>query len=212
MNALAEEAISMEIINCPQNSPEWFEARRGIPTASQFATVMAKGEGKTRRTYMMKLAGEIITGKPMDSFSNEHTERGHEFEPEARDLYAFQTGAQLERVGFIKNGRTGASPDSLIGTDGGAEIKTKLPHLLGEVLLSGEVPTTHKAQVQGTLWVSKRQWWDVVIYWPGMPLFVKRVFRDEAYIQKIATEVDKFNAELDEVVAQIRRRGEAVAA
>ena len=47
---------------------------------------------------MMKLAGEIITGEPAESFSNEHTERGHKLEPEARDLYAFQTGAQLERV------------------------------------------------------------------------------------------------------------------
>lgn len=195
-----------------QNTPEWLQARAGIPTASQFATVLAKGEGKTRRTYMLKLAGEIITGEPMESFSNAHTERGHEFEPEARDLYAFQTGAALERVAFIRNGRTGCSPDSLIGEDGGAEIKTKLPHLLAEVLLKGEVPPEHKAQVQGTLWVSKRQWWDVVIYWPRMPLFVKRVYRDEPYIQKLATEVDKFNAELDDVVAQIRRAGEAVAA
>ena len=87
----------VEIINCEQNS-RMVRARMGIPTASQFATVLAKGEGKTRRTYMMKLAGEIITGEPMESFSNEHTERGHEMEPEARDLYAFQTGAQLERV------------------------------------------------------------------------------------------------------------------
>jgi hypothetical protein len=212
MNAPAEEAISMEIINCEQNSPEWFEARRGIPTASQFATVMAKGEGKTRRTYMMKLAGEIITGEPMESFSNVHTDRGHDLEPEARDLYAFQTGARLERVGFIRNGRAGASPDSLIGLDGGAEIKTKLPHLLGELILKDEFPPEHKAQVQGTLWISKREWWDIAVYWKNMPLFVKRAFRDEPYIQKIATEVDRFNAELDEVVAQIRRRGEAMAA
>ncbi len=197
----------MEIVNCEQNSPEWFAARMGIPTASQFATVMAKGEGKTRRTYMMKLAGELITGEPMDSFSNEHTERGHKFEPEARDLYAFQTGAQLERVGFIKNGKAGASPDSLVGTDGGAEIKTKLPHMLAELILKDEFPPEHKAQIQGTLWISKRQWWDIAVYWPGMPLFVKRVERDEIYIQKIATEVDKFNAELADVVEQIRRRG-----
>lgn len=202
----------MQIITCAQNSEEWLRARAGIPTASQFSTVLAKGEGKTRRTYMLKLAGEIITGEPMEGFSNEHTERGHAMEDEARDLYAFQTGAQLDRVGFIKDGRKGASPDSLIGTDGGAEIKTKLPHLLIEILLKGEVPPEHKAQIQGTLWVAKRQWWDIAIYWPKMPLFVKRMERDEAYIQKLATEVDRFNAELDDVVAQIGARGEAVAA
>jgi hypothetical protein len=205
--------LTVEIFtDIEQNSEAWLRVRAGIPTASQFSTVLAKGEGKTRRTYMLKLAGEIITGEPMESFSNVHTERGHEFEPEARDLYAFQTGELLERVAFIKNGRAGCSPDSLIGTDGGAEIKTKLPHLLAEVILRDEAPPEHKAQVQGTLWLTERQWWDIVIYWPRMPLFVKRVFRDEPYIQRLATEVDRFNAELDEVVAQIRRRGEVKAA
>ncbi|MGJ4997275.1 YqaJ viral recombinase family protein [Bradyrhizobium sp. HKCCYLS3077] len=103
----------MQVINCEQNSAEWLRARMGIPTASQFSTVLAKGEGETRRTYLLKLAGEIITGEPMESFSNEHTERGHRMEAEARDLYAFQTGAALERVGFIRSGRAGCSPDSL---------------------------------------------------------------------------------------------------
>lgn len=202
----------MEIFNFDQGTPEWFEVRRGIPTASQFSTVLAKGEGKTRRSYMMKLAGEIITGKPMDRFSNEHTERGHEQEPEARDLYSFQTGNRVERVGFIRDGRSGCSPDGLIGEDGGAEIKTRLAHLQAELLDSGEVPTTHKAQIQGNLWKARRQWWDFVSYCPQMPLFVKRVHRDEVYIQRLATEVDRFNAELDAVVAKIRGCGNARAA
>ena len=195
-----------------QNTPEWFEVRRGIPTASAFSQVLAKGEGKTRRTYMMKLAGEIITGEPMESFSNEHTERGHDMEAEARDVYAFSTGADLRRVGFIRNGRAGCSPDRLIGDKGGLEIKTKLPHLLAEVILKGEVPKEHIAQVQGSLWVSERDWWDVAIYYRGMPQFKKRVYRDEAYIQSLATEIDRFNNELDAVVVEIQRRGEALAA
>jgi hypothetical protein len=204
---------TVEIItDIEQNSEAWLRARAGIPTASQFSTVLAKGEGKTRRTYMLKLAGEIITGEPMENYTNEHTERGHAMEAEARDLYAFQTGAELERVAFIKNGRAGCSPDSLIGADGGAEIKTKLPHLLIDLILKDEFPPEHKAQVQGTLWISRRQWWDIAIYWPGMPLFVKKVYRDEIFIQRLETEVDRFNSELDEVVAQIRRRGSAVAA
>ncbi len=202
----------MQVINCEQNSAEWLRARMGIPTASQFSTVLAKGEGKTRRTYLLKLAGEIITGEPMESFSNEHTERGHRMEAEARDLYAFQTGAALERVGFIRNGRAGCSPDSLIGDTGGLEIKTKLPHLLAELILKDEFPAEHKAQVQGTLWLSGREWWDISVYWPGMPQFVKRAYRDEPYIQRLVAEVERFNAELDEIVAQIRKRGEALTA
>lgn len=193
-------------VNCEQNSPEWMLARMGIPTASSFGDLLAKGEGKTRRAYLLKLAGEVITGEPMESFSNAHTERGHAMEAEARDLYAFQTGAQLDRVGFVRRGRAGCSPDSLIGTDGGLEIKTKFPHLLIDVILKDEFPAEHKAQVQGTLWVTGRQWWDIAIYWPGIPLFVKRAHRDEAYIQQLATEVDRFNTDLDSIVAQMRRR------
>jgi hypothetical protein len=126
--------MTCEIIECEQNSPEWLRARMGIPTASAFSDVLAKGEGKTRRTYMLKLAGELITGEPMESFSNAHTERGHLLEEEARDLYTLQTGADIARVGFIRNGRAGCSPDSLIGEEGGLEIKTKLPHLLIETI------------------------------------------------------------------------------
>ncbi len=195
-----------------QNSPEWLRARMGIPTASAFSQLLAKGEGKTRRTYMLKLAGEIITGEPMEGFSNEHTERGHEMEGEARDLYAFTSPAPLERVGFVRNGRMGCSPDSLIGPDGGLEIKTKLPHLLIELMLKNEFPPEHKAQVQGTLLVTGRQWWDLLVYYRGMPPFVIRAVRDEPYIQTLRTEIDRFNADLDKIVADIRRRGEAVAA
>lgn len=203
----------MQIFDVEQNSPEWHRARMGIPTASCFSQILAKGEGKTRRSYMLKIAGEILTGEPDQSFAgNEHTERGHAMEPEARDLYQFQTGAELRRVGFIRNGRAGCSPDSLVGDTGGVEIKTKLPHLLIELMLKNEFPPEHKAQVQGTLWLSQREWWDLPVYYRGMPLFVKKATRDEPYIQRIATEVDRFNDELDAVVAEIRRRGEALAA
>lgn len=197
-----------QIINCEQNTPEWFHARKGIPTASAFGDVLAKGEGKTRRAYLLKLAGEVITGEPMESFSNANTDRGHAMEADARDLYAFQTGAQLDRVGFIRNGRTGCSPDCLIGDDGGLEIKTKFPHLLIDLILKDEFPAEHKAQVQGTLWVTGRQWWDLAVYWPGIPLFVKRVTRDEAFIQTLSAEIDRFNTDLDAIVAQMRRRFE----
>lgn len=197
----------IQVIDCDQNSPEWYAARCGIPTASNFATVMAKGEGKTRRTYMLKLAGEIITGEPNESYSNAHMERGHELEPEARSQYAFMTGADLELVGFIRNGQKGASPDALIGANGIGEFKTKLPHILIEVLLKDQFPPEHRAQCQGALWVAEREWVDIACYWPKMPLFVKREYRNEAYIKQIADEVDRFNDELAKTVELVRQYG-----
>jgi hypothetical protein len=204
--------MTLQIIDCEQNSEAWMRARCGLPTASAFSDILAKGEGRTRRAYMMKLAGEIITGEPAESFASAHTERGHALEAEARDLYTFSTGHEPQIVGFITDGKKGCSPDSLIGDDGGLEIKTALPHILAEILLKNEVPTQHKAQIQGSMWVTGRAWWDVCIYWPKMPVFIRRVPREEGYIQTLATEVDRFRTELDQVVAEIRRRGEAVAA
>lgn len=197
----------LERFDCEQGTPEWFECRRGIPTASEFATVLAKGrDGKspsiTRRTYMLKLIGEVLTGESAESYSNEHMERGKLMEAEARDLYALQLDGELEQVGFLRRGRCGASPDSLVGADGLLEIKTKLPHLQLGVLLDGVLPSEHVAQVQGQLWVSGRKWVDFVSYWPRLPLFKIRVQRDEAYIAKLAEEVDKFLAEMDALHAR----------
>lgn len=202
----------MQIINCEQGTEEWFRARAGMPTASEFATVMASGRGggdsKTRRTYMLKLAGEIITGEPSESYSNAHMDRGKIMEEEARRWYAFSRDVEPERVGFIINGPKGCSPDSLLGTAGMLEIKTALPHILIEKLLKGEFSPEHKAQCQGALWVAEREWIDLVTYWPRLPPLVVRAQRDEVYIAGLSRAVDQFNEELAELVAEVRRIGE----
>jgi hypothetical protein len=195
----------MQIVDCIQGSLDWFAARAGIPTASEFSTVMAKGEGKTRKTYMLKLAGEILTGEPMSSYSNGDMERGKIMEDEARDLYAFMTDNEPRRVGFIRNGNSGASPDSLIGEKGGLEIKSALAHIQIERLIADKLPPEHKAQVFGCMWIAEREWWDFASYCPKLPLFVKRVHRDEAYIKIISDEVERFNADLHEMVDTIRK-------
>jgi hypothetical protein len=199
----------IEIITCDQNSAQWHEARRGLVTASRFKDVLAKGEGKTRRSYMLQLAGELLTGEPHEGFMTADMERGHEMEPDARNMYALMTDASPELVGFIRNGAKGCSPDSLIGDVGMLEIKTKLPHLLIDVLLRDEFPAEHKAQCQGALWVSEREWIDIAVYWPRLPLFIKRAYRDEAYIAGLAAAVDAFNAELADTVERIRSYGVA---
>jgi len=203
--------MTIQIFDCEQNSPEWYQARLGIPTASEFKTLISvKKDAKdkvTRQTYMRKLAGEIITGEPMDSYSNVHMERGKEMEDEAREHYAFSVNAEPRRVGFIRSGNKGCSPDSLIGDNGGLEIKTALAHIQIERLEKDELPPEHRAQVQGALWIAEREWWDFVSYSPKLPLFVNRVYRDEEYIKALAAAVDEFNTELSIMVERIRRYG-----
>lgn len=195
-----------------QGTAAWFRARLGVPTASNFSDILAKGEGKTRRSYMRKLAAEIVTGEPGETFTSAAMDRGKIMEAEARSLYAFVHDEPLRQVGFVLNDGAGWSPDSLIGDNGGLEIKTQRADLLIDTLLKDDFPPEHKAQVQGGLWVGERDWIDLTVYWPKMPLFVKRVGRDEVYIRTLADEVAKFRAELAELVAKIKRYGVAEAA
>lgn len=197
----------IEIIDVEQGSSEWFQARLGIPTASMFSAILAKGEGKTRRSYMLKLAGEIVTGDAGETFQSAAMERGKVMEAEARDLYAMIHDGDLRQVGFISNGKKGCSPDSLIDANGGLEIKTQRADLLIETLLKDKFPSEHVAQTQGFLWVAEREWVDLCVYWPRMPIFVKRAYRDEVYIKELASAVDAFNDELDATVAKVRGYG-----
>lgn len=190
----------VQIFDCAQNSPEWLEARRGIPTASRFADVMAKGQGITRRKYLYTLAGEILTGEVQPAFITESMERGHSMEADAVSLYAFERDVEPVTCGFMRRGRAGCSPDRLLGTNGLVEVKSKLPHLQLEVLERNTLPPEHKAQVQGQLWVSGRDWCDFISYWPRLPLFVVRVERDEPYIESLAQAVADFVGELDALV------------
>ena len=206
----------MKIIDCEQGSESWYRARMGLPTASEFKTLLGINKDAkdkvTRRTYMLKLAGEILTGEPMEGYSNAHMERGKIMEDEARDLYALVNNLDPQRVGFIVNGKAGCSPDSLIGDNGALEIKTALPHILIDKMLRGDFPPEHRAQCQGVLWVAERDWIDLEIYWPKIRPFVIRLGRDEGYIRDLESAVDQFNAELGETVERIRRYGQREAA
>ncbi|WP_280563521.1 MULTISPECIES: lambda exonuclease family protein [unclassified Chromohalobacter] len=200
----------MQILTLDQGTPEWHAARLGIVTMSELKTLLVKGKGpgglgSGALSYMHQLIGERITGEPSDAFQgNAHTQRGHALEPVARELYHEATGLpHLKQVGIILNHGVGYSPDCLVDRNGLAEIKTKLPKYQIELLLAGELPPEHVAQCQGGLWVSEREWIDFVSYWPGMPLFVKRAYRDEAMIRTIAERVDAFHEELERRMALV---------
>ena len=143
----------MQIHTIPQGTPEWHAVRLGIPTASNFSKVLAKGEGKVRNTYMVQLAAEIITGELEEGLKSADMLRGNAMEPEARDYYAFLNDVEPQQVGFVTNGAKGGSPDSLINCDGVLEIKTNKPSVLIKLLRKDQFPPEYKAQSQGNLWI-----------------------------------------------------------
>lgn len=212
--------MTVEIVNCEQGTLEWFEHRRGIPTASMIQTVMsgAKSAGLGRAKYMRVLAGQLITGECIEGYVNDNMNRGNAQESAIRKHYAFENDVEPIAVGFIKNGRAGYSPDSLIGDNGLVEIKSKIPDLLIELLMADRFPPEHRWQCQSGLWISEREWIDFVAGWVSdvdvsperrLPLFVKRAYRDEPFILEIKMAVDKFNQELANLVEKIRTYGVA---
>lgn len=207
----AKAVNDVQIIDCKQNSLEWLLARLGIATASCFGLVVAPGRAdqpsKQRQTYMLTLLGERLTGELADQASVPNFERGHRMEVDAANDYEFRQRVRTETVGFMRRGNVGCSPDRIItGTRGLVEIKSKKANLQLAVILADELPAEHKPQVQGGLLVSGYDYCDFVSYWPGLPLFVKRVYRDESYIDWLRDELAQFNAELDALERQMRER------
>lgn len=200
----------MKVINCEQGSEEWFAARLGVPSASNFSKVLAKGSGATRKSYMYELAAEIITGERAESYSNAAMEHGNLYEAEARKAYEFMTDLEVTEVGFIKtdDDSAGASPDGLVGEKGLVEIKCPKTSTHIETIEGGKVPPKHKAQIQGQLWVSEREWCDFISYDPRIKtknaIFKVRVERDDSYIRsELIPGIAKFNEELKALVQRI---------
>jgi hypothetical protein len=199
----------MEIFDdIEQGTEAWLRLRAGIPTASVFSALLASGRGggesKTRQTLLYKLAGERLTGEPAENYTNQFMDRGHAMEDEARQHYAFVRDCEPKQIGFIRNGKCGCSPDALIGDDGMLEIKTAAPHILIPLLLKGEAPPEHKAQLQGNLMVAERKWIDIIVYYRGMKPLIIRETRDEGYISELRNAVDVFDLELRKLVERLK--------
>lgn len=183
----------MRVSNHTQGSDEWLESRLGRPTASNFGKLItptgkpsASAEG-----YINELIAQRITGEIPEFFKSEAMERGNELEPHAKASYEFTEDVEVVEVGLCLHDEfeCGASPDGLIGEDGGIEIKCPLPHTHVAYLRAGEVPSKYIPQIQGCMWITGREWWDFMSYHPAMEDLIVRVHRDEAYIKKLSAAV-----------------------
>lgn len=198
----------MQIFDFEQGTPEWLECRAGIVTASCASDLLAKGQGKTRKAYLYKLLSEVMTGEPCKTWAgNAHTDRGHEHEGTAISLYERRHKVTVDRLGFIRNhddiGGAGYSPDGCVGSCGGVEAKSRLPHIQVELLDTRKIPRDAKLQMQFGLWVTGWEWIDYISYCPGLPLFVERVEPDPKQHEEIREELIKFYAEMNQKLAAL---------
>ncbi len=188
----------MTIFDMDQYSPEWWKERRGVPTASEFGSIMTAKTMKlaaAHETYIHRLIGDLFDleyGKK-DDIATAAMRRGTEMEPEAREFYEVQNKADVRQVGFCLDttGRFGCSPDGLVGEDGCLELKNPSAHTHVAWTLAGGLPDEHRAQVHGHLIVTGRKWCDFLSYYPGLPPLVVRTEPDE-YTAKLAAALDEF--------------------
>ena len=189
-----------------QRSPEWFGLRAGIATASRFNDVLSKPSGQTYRSYLHRVVAEAVTGMVEETPTTKAMQRGIDLEPKIRSLYEFHSGNSVSLVSFVGNGVAGCSPDGLIGQDGLFEAKSKAHHLMTPILTKQSTGKEFAAQVQGQLWVTGREWCDLVTYSDGYGSLIERVERDDVMIDRIAVAVIQFNRERDRMVEAIRNR------
>ncbi len=195
----------MIILNCEQNTPEWYEARLGIPTTSMFSNIIgSKGEPSTSaEAYMNQLVADWIAGEPVDAFKgNKYTEIGKEREPAVQALYELTSGNHVDSVGFIfrnEDRLVGSSTDGLVRLgdpagflSGVFEQKNPKASTMVGYLTKKEMPSFYKPQVQGELWVTDLEWCDFMVHHPMIGHKIWRVHRDEVFITKMSGAVNRF--------------------
>lgn len=194
-----------------QYSPEWWEARRGIPSASNFDKIITptgKPSGQ-QEGYIHELIGDVfaldpnaMTERPM----NAAMRHGTNCEPRARSWYAMRRNCEPQMVGGVQDdaGRFWSSPDALIGDDGLLELKCPTAKTHTSYLLAGPIlPAEYRPQVHAHLFISGRAWVDFVSYVDGMPALVVRVEPDD-YTKELRVQAEIFYAKFQAALAKIR--------
>mgnify|MGYP000916683345 CR=1 FL=1 len=199
-------------LDVEQGSPGWIEARLGLPTASRFDEIITPKTLKlsaSSEKYRNELLAEWLLGVSLSGGDDsDFMTRGKALEDEARSWYELQHDVEVDRVGFVMRDdqRAGCSPDGFVGVDGGLEIKCPSAAVHVGYLL-GDVATAYRCQVQGSLWITGREWWDVLSYHPSLPKAYVRTYRNEEFIAALEKLHGQFWEYLQEGKEALRRRG-----
>lgn len=128
-----------------QKSPEWYDMRKGLITASDFAQALGAGKFGTQKQLIEKKC--MTTDAPFQS--NPFFEWGNLFEQVASDIYSHMHGVRMYEFGLLRHPHHaffGASPDGISNLGIMLEIKCPLKRKI-----TGEIPTQYYYQIQGQL-------------------------------------------------------------
>lgn len=142
-----------------QNSDEWLKLRSQYITGTDAYDLL---NGKTIQEILDHKQNQKSWG------GNYYTKRGHDLEPEAKEIYS-EVYAPTYDMGFVINDKypyCGVSPDGLVGDDGIVEVKAFNEKRHFDVFKNLDPHII--AQTQYQLFVTERDWVDLVLYNPDI--------------------------------------------
>lgn len=199
----------MKIVPCKQGEPDWVKARLGLPTASDLDQLVSASfetrTGAMPHTYLCKKLCERVMGFSTDFTGTFEMQQGSMLEHEAKPMFTLIHDVPIQTVGFITtdDGRVGASPDGLIGTDCGIECKAPSPEKHLQWLLKGTLPAEHAAQVHGSMWVTGRSSWWFMSYSRQFPPLMILVQRDAEIQAQLTQAIGKFLKDFDNAMDKL---------
>lgn len=203
------------VIDAPQRSPEWFQARLGRLTGSRAADMLSTikaGEAAARRDLRIQLAVERLTNTLQeDVFINPAMQRGIDCEPLAFAAYESLTGQVAVRTGFLAHTAhlAGCSLDGHIDHFAGI-LEVKCPKSATHLgyLRSGKVPAAYLPQITHNLWITGAEWCDFLSFDdrfpPELRTFLMRVYRSDVGIAAYEQAALTFLAEVATEVLAVR--------
>ena len=115
-------------IKCEQRSDEWYAARLGLLTCSQFPKLMPTARqgpddwNETQLSILREVAAERLTGKREESYTSSAMQWGIDNEDMARYTFEAETMETVRKCGFFRSDVSpnfvGGSPDGIIVRDG----------------------------------------------------------------------------------------------
>lgn len=216
----------MILVECAQGTDLWLQSRSGVITASRVSDAIsvlqrksgAKNPGDPTEVsdkYAYEVAFERISGKPYGAPIKAWTlDRGHELEPIARMLYEERTGNLAMESGIVLSDdrKFGYSTDGFLNDDRGIiEIKCPVDTVkIMDMLTTGDT-SEYDHQIQFGLFLSGRAYCDFIQYVPalesvGRDLYVKRIARNEDFIEDIVAKVLTFEKRVSAYESLLRKQ------
>lgn len=134
----------LSIKKVEQRTPEWYEMRMTMITASDWAAAIGKGHFGNKNDFILKKCDKGPKFK-----GNIYTEWGVKYENVATRLYELRTKNKIYEFGVLKHPTIlflGASPDGI--TAKGIMLEIKCPY---SRKITGIVPSHYWMQIQGQL-------------------------------------------------------------